>query len=151
LVHVFPDGRTVHIPSDGHPLPGYALALADIQKRNSSPPSAMSLEAAQAAGVDVPAQPKQRNLFAALFRSKDEDEENGTAPAQAPHPVSPPPAPTAAPRDEKPAHVAAAASVPMPVARPKARIAKLEPKNIPAETFDLASADSRPVALSGPA
>jgi uncharacterized protein YcbK (DUF882 family) len=28
LSKVFPDGRTVHVPSDGRPLPGYALALA---------------------------------------------------------------------------------------------------------------------------
>ncbi|HEX4239321.1 MAG TPA: DUF882 domain-containing protein, partial [Xanthobacteraceae bacterium] len=33
LVRVFPDGRTVHIPSDGKPLPGYAVALAEISKR----------------------------------------------------------------------------------------------------------------------
>jgi uncharacterized protein YcbK (DUF882 family) len=164
LVRVFPDGRTVHIPADGHPLPGYALALADIQKRNSSPPSAMSLEAARASGVDVPAQPKQRNLFASLFSSKDEDEDSDAA-AQAPQPASPPPVPAAVPRDEKPAHVAAAAPVPLPIARPNARIAKLAPKNLPANlpanppantpahaaTFDLASADSRPIALSGPA
>lgn len=29
LARVFPDGRTVHVPSDGQPLPGYALALVD--------------------------------------------------------------------------------------------------------------------------
>jgi uncharacterized protein YcbK (DUF882 family) len=156
LVRVFPDGRTVHVPADGRPLPGYALALADIQKRKSSAPSEMSLEAARTAGVDVPAQPKQRNLFAALFSSKDEDEYNDTA-AQAPQPVSPPPAPAAAPRDEKPVHVAAAAPVPLPAPRPTARIARLAARNLPAAappngpTFDLASADSRPVALSGPA
>ena len=33
LAKVFPDGRTVHIPSDGQPLPGYALALADVERR----------------------------------------------------------------------------------------------------------------------
>jgi len=156
LVRVFPNGRTVHIPSDGHPLPGYALALADIQKRNSSPPSAMSLEAARASGLDVPAQPKQRNLFASLFSSKDEDEDDSAARAQ--QPVSPPP-PAAAPREEKPKHVAAAAPVRLPAARPTARIAKATartnsaPADTPADvpTFALASADSRPVALSGPA
>src|SRR5579883_75742 len=156
LVRVFPNGRTVHIPSDGHPLPGYALALADIQKRNSSPPSAMSLEAARASGLDVPAQPKQRNLFASLLSSKDEDEDDSAARAQ--QPVSPPP-PAAAPREEKPKHVAAAAPVRLPAARPTARIAKATartnsaPADTPADvpTFALASADSRPVALSGPA
>jgi uncharacterized protein YcbK (DUF882 family) len=52
LVRVFPDGRTVHIPSDGRPLAGYALALADIRKRGANP-SEMSLEAARDAGVNV--------------------------------------------------------------------------------------------------
>ena len=50
LARVFPNGRTVHVPSDDHPLPGYALALADIAKRGSSPPSQSSLGAARAVG-----------------------------------------------------------------------------------------------------
>src|SRR6185436_16316536 len=50
LARVFPDGRTVHIPSDGQPLSGYALALADIEKRGSSP-SGMSLAAARNSGA----------------------------------------------------------------------------------------------------
>ena len=37
LARVFPDGRTVHVPSDGNPLPGYAIALADLEKRGGSP------------------------------------------------------------------------------------------------------------------
>ncbi|MGN6285455.1 MAG: DUF882 domain-containing protein [Afipia sp.] len=35
LVRVFPNGRTVHIPSDGKPLAGYELAAADIERRKS--------------------------------------------------------------------------------------------------------------------
>ena len=35
LARVFPDGRTVHVPSDGTPLKGYELARADIEKRGS--------------------------------------------------------------------------------------------------------------------
>jgi uncharacterized protein YcbK (DUF882 family) len=142
LARVFPDGRTVHIPSDGHPLRGYALALADIQNRKSSEPSEMSLEAARTAGIDVPAQPK-RNLFTALFTSKDEDEDNDTA-AQ---PVSQP-APATAPPDEKAADKSVV-PVPLPVARSTARVAKLTTKK--STTFDLASAESRPAELSGPA
>ena len=34
LVKVFPDGRTVHVPSDGVPLKGYQLARADIERRD---------------------------------------------------------------------------------------------------------------------
>ena len=52
LARVFPNGRTVHVPSDGRPMSGYALALADVEKRGSSP-SQSSLDAAQGAGIAV--------------------------------------------------------------------------------------------------
>jgi len=35
LVRIFPDGRTLHIPSDGKPLPGYELALAEYKARGA--------------------------------------------------------------------------------------------------------------------
>jgi uncharacterized protein YcbK (DUF882 family) len=78
LARVFPNGRTVHIPSDGHPLPGYALALADIEKRGSSPPSQSSLNAAQAAGIDVASTGvvHKKNWLAALFHLDNEDEDD---------------------------------------------------------------------------
>ena len=37
LLHVFPDGRTVYLPSDGRPLSGYAVALAELKKRGQNP------------------------------------------------------------------------------------------------------------------
>jgi len=33
LVKVFPNGRTLHVPTDGRPLPGYQQALADYKRR----------------------------------------------------------------------------------------------------------------------
>jgi uncharacterized protein YcbK (DUF882 family) len=33
LVRLFPDGKTVHLPSNGHPLPGYEEARAEILAR----------------------------------------------------------------------------------------------------------------------
>ncbi|MEO4041516.1 DUF882 domain-containing protein [Hoeflea sp. CAU 1731] len=36
LVQVFPQGKTLHLPSDGKPLPGYDQALADYKKRVTS-------------------------------------------------------------------------------------------------------------------
>ena len=45
LLHVFPDGRTVYLPTDGHPLPGYAVALADLRKRGQNPTATWSEEA----------------------------------------------------------------------------------------------------------
>ncbi|MEA2933617.1 MAG: hypothetical protein QOD74_263, partial [Variibacter sp.] len=50
LARVFPNGRTVHVPSDGQPLSGYALALADVQRRGGAP-SATSLASARGTGA----------------------------------------------------------------------------------------------------
>ena len=82
LVKIFPDGRTVHIPADGHPLPGYALALADVE-RHGAVPSGTSLEAARAAGVITPHQeeiaaegPPKRSLLARIFDGEEQDEQS---------------------------------------------------------------------------
>ena len=45
LLRVFPSGRTVYLPTDGHPLPGYALAMADLRKRGQNPTATWSEEA----------------------------------------------------------------------------------------------------------
>jgi uncharacterized protein YcbK (DUF882 family) len=69
LVRVFPNGRTVHVPSDGRPLPGYALALADIERRGQHP-NGVSLAAARRAGVNVAAVESaapRGNVLASLF------------------------------------------------------------------------------------
>jgi uncharacterized protein YcbK (DUF882 family) len=89
LLHVFPDGRTVYLPDDGHPLPGYAVALAELRERGQDPTQTWSDEArdegldesivdarddgrhqngaAQAANA-APAQLAQNPLLAALER-----------------------------------------------------------------------------------
>jgi uncharacterized protein YcbK (DUF882 family) len=119
LARVFPDGRTVHIPSDGQPLKGYQLALADIQKRGGEV-SPTSIAAAESAGG---AKPARRNIFAKLFgfgKDRDEDEDaEVTQPQAAPAkpaiapvaPLRPTPVVTETP---KPVQVAA---IPMPKAR----------------------------------
>ncbi|NMG40287.1 DUF882 domain-containing protein [Chelativorans sp. ZYF759] len=33
LMAVFPDGKTIHVPSDGRPLPGYQQAMAEYESR----------------------------------------------------------------------------------------------------------------------
>jgi uncharacterized protein YcbK (DUF882 family) len=35
LLAVFPNGKTVHVPTDGKPLPGYELALAAVKSRKA--------------------------------------------------------------------------------------------------------------------
>ena len=74
LARVFPDGRTVHVPTDGKPLKGYELALADIEKRGN--------------GDDAATVGKKPGLFAALFKGKaTEDDEEAAAPVAAPKPA----------------------------------------------------------------
>ena len=135
LARVFPNGRTVHVPSNGQPLSGYALALADIEKRGSSGPSGLSLAAARNSGaigderIAAAGKPKP-NIFAKMFGfSTDEDEEEDAA--------TPPPgtrvAAAARPAEET--------RVPLPQARPAAIAAK------PAGGFALASATSAPFTL----
>lgn len=120
LARVFPNGRTVHVPSDGKPLAGYALALADVQKRGGSP-SQLSLDAAEGAGVDTSAKPKQ-SLLAALFRGKDEDEDAETASALA-KPARVADGRKSKTREAEPPRPSsfALASIPMPSARPLLR------------------------------
>jgi uncharacterized protein YcbK (DUF882 family) len=98
LVRVFPDGRTVHIPSDGTPLKGYELARADIEKRGNGD---------DASTKSVP------SLFAALFKSKssDDEDEGASTPVASEKPASPSVMAAAAPT--KPAD-----AVPMPRAKP---------------------------------
>lgn len=127
LEKIFPDGRTVHIPSDGRPLRNYALALADVERRGNAPNS-VSLEAAREAGVISEAQeqqaelaqanagdkePRKRSFFARLFgRGKDEDEiSEQPAPRQARAPIQ-----LASVSPAKP--VATRRIVPLPTARP---------------------------------
>ena len=97
LVRVFPDGKTVQIPSDGKPLQGYALALAEIRQRGNNP-SENSVDAARNSGVDVGtmvASEDRRgiNPIAKLFglRKGEEDDDAdsyASAPTAAPAPAA---------------------------------------------------------------
>ncbi|MGA2942892.1 MAG: DUF882 domain-containing protein [Xanthobacteraceae bacterium] len=91
LARVFPDGKTVQIPSDGKPLPGYALALAEIKERGNSP-SDSSVDTARHYGIDVgtavASNEPSKNPFARLLGLKtkthsDEDDDSDSAVAAA--------------------------------------------------------------------
>jgi uncharacterized protein YcbK (DUF882 family) len=111
LARVFPDGKTVHIPSDGTPLKNYQLALADVQRRGGTP-SEMSLTAARNAGIQT-GEPGAvtrggGNFLAKLLGLRTEEDEDAEA---------------AAPRARQPASAPAparheVAAVPLPRARP---------------------------------
>ena len=95
LVRVFPDGKTVQIPTDGRPLPGYALALAEIRQRGNNP-SDNSVDAARDSGVDVGTMVASEdhhgaNPFAKLFglrKGEEDDDANSYAPATAQAPAA---------------------------------------------------------------
>ena len=70
LFAVFPSGKTLHVPSDGKPLPGFEQALASYQSRKKSGDLLLASAAAPA---------KRRvGLFAALFGSGGSDKEEDT-------------------------------------------------------------------------
>ena len=102
LVRVFPDGRTVHLPTDGKPLKNYALAMADVRRGGA-------IVRGDAPGATQMAQAKGRGFLSRMLGGDDEDETPATA--AAPAPVETPDAPS-------PAAVAIAEAVPLPVARP---------------------------------
>ena len=128
LARVFPNGRTVHLPTDGKPLAGFALAQADIEKRGSSP---SAYEAARIASADSKKPNALTRLFSSLSKKTPADDGEDTAPAA---PAKATQVAAVGPRDNlftgmdtakpQPAPastiVAAAAPVPMPKSRPAA-------------------------------
>ena len=66
LARLFPDGKTVHIPSNGQPLPGYELARAELEARGDSFSYPTATEV------------KSKGFFAWLFGGSDEDEDNSS-------------------------------------------------------------------------
>lgn len=72
LVSVFPNGKTLHVPSDGKPLPGYAQALASYKARKGS--GAPAIELASAGGST-----KKSGGFLAAFFGGGDDEADDSA------------------------------------------------------------------------
>jgi uncharacterized protein YcbK (DUF882 family) len=88
LVKVFPNERTVHIPSDGQPLSGYALAMTDVERQGRRPSTVSLVAARNANTLDDdrtasinPAKPKptpKPTLLASFFGFKPGTAEAGT-------------------------------------------------------------------------
>ena len=132
LAKVFPNGRTLHVSSDG-PLPGYELALADAERggtRRSTEPSKPGLIA---------------SLFKGLRGSQDVEETDDNAatrqspaPRRATTPAATPPAPAVTTTT-----AALQEAVPLPPSRPTYQIASASERTAPAprqvRTTNLAS------------
>ncbi|MCD7110494.1 DUF882 domain-containing protein [Rhizobium sp. DKSPLA3] len=140
LVRLFPDGKTMHLPSDGSPLPGYEQAVADYKRRVGSSAIEVAGGGARGAG-DRDTKRGGKNLFAMLFGGGDEDEDataiasgapggsesdDSEAPAQAPaRTTKPATAPVQQPvlagvegADEGPVVAEQTVKAPVPLVRP---------------------------------
>lgn len=74
LASVFPNGKTLHVPSDGKPLPGYEQALASYKARKNRGEPAIALASA---GGDSS---RGGGLFSAIFGGgQDEADDNAEA------------------------------------------------------------------------
>lgn len=84
LMALFPDGKTMHLPSDGKPLPGYNQALAAYQSRQRSGASV------QIASASSGSSSRSGGFLANLLRGgggADEEEDIEVAAAPTPAPV----------------------------------------------------------------
>jgi len=98
LVSVFPNGKTLHVPSDGKPLPGYEQALAAYKARKGAGSPAIELASAGGSG-------KKSGGFLSAFFGGGDDEADDSADVET---ASAGPAPK--PRDLKPAATAKSSS-----------------------------------------
>jgi uncharacterized protein YcbK (DUF882 family) len=122
LARLFPDGKTVFIPSDGQPMPGYDQARAEIEARGGE----VQVAHADNAGGG--------GLFSWLFGAKpggadDEEEANGVDATPNGHLPAPAPAQVAsadAPREEP---ASAAAPQPTPTAEAEAETVPADPND----------------------
>jgi len=126
LAKLFPDGKTVHVPADGRPMPGYQQALAEIKARGSDDVSPIALASA---GETAPMADGNtvKKFFAKLFGKKDEsgDDEESQITTVAARPVRQDAEPVRTASLDTRAAPAAAASAPMPRPRPAAEIASI--------------------------
>ena len=127
LARLFPDGKTLHLPPDGKPMPGYQKALAEYNARKRSG-SAVAIANDGGGGRNAGERPK--NLLAALFGGADEEEDIAEASVPTPRPAAAvaaapapaAPAPEPAPVPETPGTILASlpnASMPVPAAAPR--------------------------------
>jgi uncharacterized protein YcbK (DUF882 family) len=112
LVRLFPDGRTVHLPTDGLPLKNYKLALADVAKNGGTARGMSETQIAEAQrNQGKTPTSSSRGFISKFLAGDDEDDAPGAADAPEAMPAS---APDATPS----AAQAIAEAVPMPAPRP---------------------------------
>jgi uncharacterized protein YcbK (DUF882 family) len=84
LVSLFPNGKTLHVPSDGRPLPGYEQALASYKSRKGSGAPAIEMASAGRSGK------KSGGFLAAFFGGGGDDEADDSADVETASAAPPP-------------------------------------------------------------
>ncbi|MGQ4273514.1 DUF882 domain-containing protein [Terrihabitans sp. B22-R8] len=145
LARVFPDGRTVHVPSDGKPLQNYALALADVRRSGASVKGQPAPKQSEILMASASSGSSGGNFISRLLGA-DEDEDS--APAAAPAA----PARAVASRDLKsettPSDKRAPERAPVPAPSAAVAIAQAAPVPVPAARPAMAYAE--PEVPAGP-
>ncbi|MGB7431261.1 MAG: DUF882 domain-containing protein [Ahrensia sp.] len=118
LSRIFPRGGTLHLPTDGKPLPGYQQALADYNARKAR--GQATVNSGSGGG-----ERRSGNLLAALFGGGDDEEEDSIESTTTQRPSAPVQraAPAAAP--ETPGTLLAALSpnqLPRPTTAPRGNV-----------------------------
>ncbi|MGT2467831.1 DUF882 domain-containing protein (plasmid) [Mesorhizobium atlanticum] len=149
LVSLFPNGKTLHVPSDGRPLPGYEQAVAAYKARKGA--GTPNIELASAGGSTT----RSGGLLAAFFGGGGSDEADDGADVASAEPASKPKAvkqvatakssnlpsvAVVAPRDVKRANIPQIADDSADDSQPQQDtpetiIAALPPKEIPLPAF----------------
>lgn len=146
LMAVFPNGKTLHVPTDGKPLPGYEQALASYKSRRKTGAVAF----ASASGGSG------RGFFSALFGGGADDEEDSVQMAAGMGVISPSnPSGTRGTRSQEVADESAAERLPG-VAAPTMEAAREAPAAQPEPVADtpetiIAALPARAIPLPGAA
>jgi uncharacterized protein YcbK (DUF882 family) len=129
LVGLFPDGKTLHLPTNGKPLPGYEQAKAEILPRN----------AALAARASAGGGPSLGGLLANLFGRKNTAPESRTVTASTGEP-------TELASAEPVAMSPPAVPIPMPPQRPpELRLASAVASNAQSDGIGMLAQAAQPV------
>jgi uncharacterized protein YcbK (DUF882 family) len=138
LVQVFPNGRTLYIPTDGKPLPGYAEALAQYNARKAAGGAVATFAVATAATTKPAPVADAAPIQLASADTGEDDGIDDSAPAATPvrksiavaaYATAPVPMPHLAPRHTDAAPVVIAAAAPAPAAKPNFMVlASIQPR-----------------------
>ena len=118
LVALFPNGKTLHVPSDGKPLPGFQQAVAAYEARKKSGGTALALATSTGGS-------RSGGLLSAIFGggADEEEESGGQIAADEPAPKARPAKPTAEAKNDGKIRV-----LPPELARPAELPAAEEPQ-----------------------